>query len=310
MTVIARHSTRLVEVHERRTAEGLHLREFRVGNRVGECPVWDGTQLAWIDVRSPAFHVLDPQTRLMSTWQLDKPVGAHCRRVDGRVVLALSDELALLNTATGALDPLVQPEPDCPGNRLNEGRVSPCGNWFLFGSMDDTGARQPTGRIHALHASGRCHVVHDGLYVANGFAWAPDGQTFYFSDSMAGVVYRARWLADAGTIEAIEPWVHADEQAGRPDGAFVDDLGNYWSAGVSAGRINVYAPGGERLDVMALPCQAPSMPCPGPDASVFVTSLVRPQWQAADIRPEDGQLFQLMDVLRAGARPSPRLSIR
>ncbi len=307
--MIVPHSTRVVEVRERRTAEGVHLREFRVGNRVGECPVWGGGQLSWIDVRAPAFHVLDPQTRMMSTWNLAKPVGAHCRRVDGRVVLALSDELAILDLASGAMSQLARPEPDRPGNRLNEGRVSPCGNWFLFGSMDDTGARQPTGRIHALHASGRCHVVHDGLYIANGFAWAPDGHTFYFSDSLAGIVYRARWQPTSGTVEDIEPWVHAGEETGRPDGAFVDDLGNYWSAGVSAGRINVYAPEGERLAVVALPCQAPSMPCPGPDASVFVTSLVRPQWQAHDIRPEDGQLFQLMDVLQAGARPSRRLSI-
>ncbi|WP_423194396.1 SMP-30/gluconolactonase/LRE family protein [Cupriavidus sp. H18C2] len=308
--MIVRHSTRLVEVRERRTADGLRLREFRVGNRVGECPVWDAGQLAWIDVRAPAFHVLDPRTRLMTTWHLDKPVGAHCRRVDGRIVLALSDELAVLDPVTGKLRTVAHPEPDRPGNRLNEGRVSPCGNWFLFGSMDDTGARQPTGRIHALHASGRCHVVHDGLYTANGFAWAADAQTFYFSDSLAGVVYRARWQADTGTLDAIAPWIRAGEQEGRPDGAFVDDAGNYWSAGVSAGRLNVYAPGdGAWRFTVALPCQAPSMPCPGPDGSVFVTSLVRPQWQPDDIRPEDGQLFQLMDVLDTGARPSPRLSI-
>lgn len=307
--MIVPHSTRLVEVRERRTAKGVRLREFRVDNRVGECPVWDAGQLAWIDVRAPAFHVLDPQTRLMSTWHLEKPVGAHCRRVDGCVVLALRDEVAVLDPATGALRQLAWPEPDRPGNRLNEGRVSPCGNWFLFGSMDDSGARQPSGRIHALHASGRCHVVHDGLYIANGFAWAPDGHTFYFSDSLAAVVYRARWQADAGTIADIEPWVHSNEQAGRPDGAFVDDHGNYWSAGVSAGCLNIHAPGGERLAVVALPCRAPSMPCPGPDGSVFVTSLVRPQWQAHEVRPEDGQLFQLLDVLRTGARPSPRLSL-
>ncbi|MDK3021756.1 SMP-30/gluconolactonase/LRE family protein [Cupriavidus taiwanensis] len=302
--MIVPHSTSTVETLAGRTEQGLALRQFRVGNRVGECPIWSDARLTWIDVRAPAFHALDPASGRLSTWTLPKPVGAHALCADGSILLALRDELALLDTEHGCLRTVVSPEPDRPHNRLNEGRVSPCGAWFVFGSMDDSGAGRPTGQLHAWHPQHGSRVLLDGLHIANGFAWSVDGQTFCFSDSKAGVVYRARWQPQTGTLADIVPWVTADEHAGRPDGAFIDADDNYWSAGVSAGCINVYAPTGARIRKLPLPCQAPSMVCPGPRGSVFVTSLVRPHWAPQDIRPEDGQLFQLLDVL-ASEPPAP-----
>lgn len=307
--MIVPYSTSIVEILSGRTQQGLALRQFRVGNRVGECPIWADARLTWIDVRAPALHALDPATGRLDTWTLPKPVGAHALCVDGSILLALRDELAILDPERASLCTVAAPEPDRPHNRLNEGRVSPCGAWFVFGSMDDSGAGRPTGQLHAWHPQRGSRVLLDGLHIANGFAWSGDGQTFHFSDSKAGVVYRARWQAQTGTLADIAPWVDADEQAGRPDGAFIDGHDNYWSAGVSAGCINVHAPSGERIRKLAVPCQAPSMVCPGPHGSVFVTSLVRPQWGPDDIRPEDGQLFQLLDLLASDAPPPVRLRL-
>nr|WP_244981317.1 SMP-30/gluconolactonase/LRE family protein [Cupriavidus alkaliphilus] len=307
--VIVPSSTSTVEALAGSTPQGLTWRQFRVANRVGECPIWADGRLTWIDVRAPALHALDPVSATMTTWVLPKPVGAHGLCADGSVILALRDELALFDPARATLRTLAVPEPDRPHNRLNEGRVSPCGSWFVFGSMDDSGAAAPTGQLHAWHPRHGCRVLLDGLHIANGFAWSVDGQTFHFSDSKAGVVYRARWQPHSGTLAGITPWVTAGERIGRPDGAFIDADGNYWSAGVSAGCINVYAPTGARVRTLPLPCQAPSMVCPGPRGSVFVTSLVRPQWAPEDIRPEDGQLFQLPDVLAAEAPATVRLRL-
>jgi sugar lactone lactonase YvrE len=65
------------------------------------------------------------------------------------------------------------------------------------------------------------------------------------------------------------------EEQGRPDGGAADEEGYYWSAGISAGRLNRWAPDGTLDRSIPLPCARPTAPCfGGPDLrTVFVTSL-------------------------------------
>ncbi|WP_428643448.1 SMP-30/gluconolactonase/LRE family protein, partial [Roseibium sp.] len=67
-------------------------------------------------------------------------------------------------------------------------------------------------------------------------------------------------------------------ETGRPDGATVDTNGNYWSAGVSAGVLNCFAPDGNLLHAIKLPVEKPTMPCfCGPDLDhLIVTSIKQP----------------------------------
>ena len=44
-----------------------------------------------------------------------------------------------------------------------------------------------------------------------------------------------------------------DEATGRPDGGSCDAEGFYWSAGVSAGRLNRFAPDGELVESYPVP---------------------------------------------------------
>ena len=66
-----------------------------------------------------------------------------------------------------------------------------------------------------------------------------------------------------------------DDTLGRPDGGATDEEGCYWSAGVSAARLNRFSPEGQFLDSFPLPVASPSMPCfGGADlGTLFVTSL-------------------------------------
>ena len=86
------------------------------------------------------------------------------------------------------------------------------------------------------------------------------------------------------------PFAALGEADGRPDGAQVDAAGHYWSAGVSAGVLNVLAPNGERRRRMALPCRAPTMCAFGAADDLWVTSLVRPGWEPT---AHDGALLRL-----------------
>lgn len=271
------------------------LRAWRVNNRVGESPVWDDAtrELLWIDVRAPAVLRLNPRTSMLTQWALPEVVGALALVAGGRVVLALARRLATLDLVDGTLETLLEVSAEPAGNRLNDGKVSPSGRWFVFGSMDDRAAsKQPTGALYRAGADCSLSVLHRGLVVANGIAWSADGAAIHFSDSHAGQIWRAPWDEATGAMGEPLPWCRADEVFGRPDGATIDNHGHYWSAGVSAGCLNRLGADGRLLARLPLPCRAPTMPCFGGDdlATLYVTSLVR-AGQCAHPSGLDGALF-------------------
>ena len=65
------------------------------------------------------------------------------------------------------------------------------------------------------------------------------------------------------------------EADGRPDGGSCDADGFYWSAGVSAGRINRFAPDGRLVEHYETPVVAPTMPVFGGKdfRTLYLTSL-------------------------------------
>jgi len=93
--------------------------------------------------------------------------------------------------------------------------------------------------------------------------------------------------------------VRPDAAIGRPDGAAVDVEGGYWSAGVSAGRLNRWLPDGTLDRVVELPVLAPTMPCfGGPDGRTLYVTRLRPAGAAET--PRDGVLLTV-DIGIAGA---------
>ena len=269
---------------------------WSIRNDVGESPVWDADagRLFWIDIRAPAVLCLDPGTGALTRWLLPEVVGALGLAGDHRLVLALQHRLALLDTSTGMLLHVADIPGEAATNRLNEGKVSPSGRWFVFGSMDDRASdKQPVGALYRAGVDGAVQRLFHGVTVANGIAWAPDGTSILFSDSFAGKIWRASWDEQHGIMGAPTLFATSVEEEGRPDGALMGMDGNYLSAGVSAGCLNTFDRHGNRVGQRALPVRAPTMPCiGGVDGSrLFVTSLVRPGWDISATL--DGALVEM-----------------
>ncbi|NQY59640.1 SMP-30/gluconolactonase/LRE family protein [Cognatishimia sp.] len=259
---------------------------------VGESPYWDHTSnsLFFIDIRAPSLNQVSGDGQIMNRWPLPEPVGAFALLQHGNhAVIGLKNGLALLDLTTCDLTRLVNPEPDLPTNRINEGKVSPCGNWFLFGTMDESGDHRPTGAFYALSGTGALHQIADGLVIANGLAWSLDGSKLYFSDSWSSIIWAADWNAETGILNRKQVFVRPDATQGMPDGAAMDREGNYWSAAVSTGRLNCFAPSGALVDWLQLPMQAPTMPAIGgrDNQTLFVTSHRR----ITTPRTSDGAIF-------------------
>jgi sugar lactone lactonase YvrE len=263
---------------------------------VGEGPVWDAARgLLWlVDITAPAVIACDLAGAVRRRLAMPEVCGSLALCRSGALLVAQRASVVRLDPDSGAIAPFAAMKEEPPTNRLNDGKVGPDG-CFWVGSMDDRPEKQPTGILWRVTPDGRAERRRDGLLVSNGLAWSPDGRMMWHSDSRRG-------LLDACDIDpasgASGPWRRVavlDDTVGRPDGAAMDAEGNYWSAGVSAGRINVIAPDGRILRHHPFPVPAPTMPCfAGPDLrTLFVTSLRRGK-DAATLaaHPTLGSLFR------------------
>ena len=246
------------------------------GLEIGESPVWDPVRsiLWFVDILRPAIYSLDPISRTIAHYRMPCEVGSIGMANGGLLVVALRSGIHLFDPATQRLEFLVHPEPEMTMNRLNDGKVGPDG-CFWVGSMHDAVPRAPSGALHRITPDGRSRKVLDGLYVSNGLAWSPDGRTMYHADSRGPFIQAFDFDAATGNISNGRIIALLDEMEGLPDGAAVDQQGTYWSAGVSAGRLNRIAPDGFMLEPVEVPLDAPTMPCFGGSdlRTLFVTSL-------------------------------------
>ncbi|HSK40203.1 MAG TPA: SMP-30/gluconolactonase/LRE family protein, partial [Arenibaculum sp.] len=208
------------------------------------------------------------------SWTMPQSIGSFGLRERGGAVVALRNGFHLFDFETGRLTFLTDPEADRPGNRFNDGKVSPDGR-FWAGTMDEETLSRPVAALYRLDPDGSCRRMLDGLIVSNGLAWGADGRTMFHSDSKGQVICAYDYDPETGGIANRRVIARPSEEVGRPDGAAMDMEGCYWSAGISAGVLNRWAPDGRLDRQIPLPCAAPTMPCfGGPDMkTIFMTSL-------------------------------------
>ena len=257
--------------------------EFKPLNDVrcelGEGPVYDDRRHALFqcDIVGKTVHRFDLATGGRQHWLFPSDVGSIGLAESGRLVVALRHAVGLFDPTDESFRELAEIEADRGADtRLNDGKVGPDGA-FWVGSMDNRPERprQPIGALYRVTADGKVEEKVDALAVSNGLAFSPDGRTMFHSDSDAG--WLDRWVIDpaTGAISGRQRVATLDDATGRPDGGATDADGNYWSAGISAQRLNKFAPDGRLIESYPVPVGAPTMPCfGGPDLkTLYVTSL-------------------------------------
>lgn len=245
---------------------------------LAECPVWDAENAAllWVDIPAGTIHELTPATGARRRWVLGGPVGSFGLAGNGRLIIARRHEVGFLDRAGGTYETLATLLPADAPLRLNDGKIGPDGA-FWVGAMDDTPQKRPIAALYRVDAAGGVACKREGLITSNGLAWSPDGRFMYHSDSRGCWIERWDFDPRTGAISAPLRFATPGEAEGRPDGAAMDAEGCYWSAGVSAGCLNRYAPDGKLLARIQVPVPAPTMPCFGgaDGRTLFVTSLSR-----------------------------------
>ena len=240
-----------------------------------ESPVWDAARqaLLWCDIPEGAIHELTLASGARRHWRLPGPVGSFGLAQGQALVVACRHDILLLDRETGTHRVLARLTPDAR-TRFNDGKVGPDGA-FWVGTMDDTPAKEPIGALYRVTADGRVERKLDHIITSNGLAWLEDGRTLFHSDSRGRRLDVYDFDPQRGGIGKGRTLMRFTDETGRPDGAATDRLGRYWSAGVTAGRLNLLS--AEAGLLMSLPAlvPAPTMPCfGGPDMkTLFLTSL-------------------------------------
>jgi sugar lactone lactonase YvrE len=258
----------------------------------GESPVYDERTglLYFVDIPGKLLYRLAPDGALGS-FSFESEVCSLGLAASGRLVIALRDSVILFDPESEARVTLCQVEADRPETRLNDGKVGPDGA-FWVGSMDDRKDKEPIAALYRVTAAGTVERKVEGLTISNGLAWTADGETMFHADSRGPWIDRWRFDRWTGAISGRARFAQPDNEVGRPDGGTCDALGHYWSAGVSAGRLNRFGPDGSLIEFHPMPVPAPTMPCfGGPDfRTLFVTTL-RPG-PPAEPPPQAGGLFR------------------
>lgn len=221
------------------------------GCTLGEAPVWDhrtGT-LLWVDIKTPAVWRFSPDNGATKTLPIPEPIGFVALTHDPDWVIAgLKTGLARLRLSNGDIRPIVAPEPDQPGNRINDGFVGPDGSLY-FGTLDEGGS-EPAGFFYRWDGRDLTRF-HGGFVTTNGPAASHDGRTLYTVDTPGGLI-SAHDLTEGQPGEP-RRFAGFQEGWGRPDGLAVDAEGHVWSCHWGGSRITRFAPDGSVERTLPVP---------------------------------------------------------
>jgi sugar lactone lactonase YvrE len=245
----------------------------RSANIVGESPMWHPVErrLYWVDTRAPALNRLEADGSVTS-WGMPTNIGSYVFTCSGSIVAGLKTGFHVLDLAGGQHRLIVDPEPDKPENRLNDGRCDPRGRYWC-GSRDP-GDENPGGSLFRLDPNGECKTMDTGFIVSNGMAFSPDGETMIFGDSRGETMWRYTLDMDSGEIRSKTPFLQTRHLPWRIDGATFDADGYYWCALIGYGAVGRFDPLGRLDRLVTVPVSHPTMCNFGGDSHdvLYVTS--------------------------------------
>jgi sugar lactone lactonase YvrE len=277
--------------------------------RLGEGPLWhaDERALYWLDHQAPALHRFDPASGLdrVLDLRLEGQLGGLALAASGDLILFKQDGLFRVDLAVERLAHWLDPEDGCADTCFNDGKVDRDGRlWVGSAHLAES---EPRGSLWRIGPGGDCRRMVDGLVVANGPAFSPDGGTLYLADSPTGRIFA--WDLDhaSGALANRRMFAEVPPEHGLPDGMTVDAEGALWSCHWGGWRIKRYAPDGEVLGVVPFPVpQVTSCTFGGLELrTLFVTTAaVELDPETRREAPQAGGLFALETAV-AGL-PEPR----
>ena len=271
---------------------------------LGEAPIWDPriATLWWTDINGETLWSWRPagdeEPRKVALGE--RAAFVQLTPDPDVLLLGLKSGLWRFGVSDGSRDALLRPEPDLPGNRLNDAGVGPDGTLY-FGSLNDT-ERKPTGSFYAWSKAGLERFGEHAI-VTNGPTVDAASSLLYAADTSNGRVFRHR-IGPDGAPGPREDFVTFREGDGHPDGITVDAEGHVWICHFRGSRVTRFSPEGEPVLIVPMPTPQVTKLCfGGPDlATAYVTTAARDLDRTTD--PLAGHLFAFEPGVR-GVPPHP-----
>lgn len=257
---------------------------------LGEGPLWSDREKAlyWVDIVGQRVSRLMLDGNRVDSWDIPEMIGWVIERRDAPgFVVGLRSGFAYLSLDPFRIDPIADPQPDLPGNRMNDAKADAAGRLWA-GTMPLDG-EAPTGGLYRLDPDGRVATMDRGYRIANGPAISPDGRWLIHTDSALRKLYRFALHVD-GTLGPREDFLRFRDAWGTPDGMTFDAEGGLWIACWGGSQVARFAPDGVLDRVIRLPAsQITSCTFAGEALDrMFVTSAA-----IGVDEPEGGALFEV-----------------
>ena len=256
---------------------------------LGEGTIWSARDDAvyWVDILAPALNRLSLKDGAVERWAVPEPLGWVAERAGGGFIGGFKSGFAEISLDPLTITPIGDPEPDLPGNRMNDGKADAQGQIWC-GTMD-LAEESDSGSLYRLTPDLVWQQMDAGYRVPNGPAFSPCGKWLYHSDTARRIMYRFARTAEG--IADRQPFISFTDADGYPDGMTVDADGHIWVAHWGGGRISRFTPDGRLDRAIALPARQVTNICfAGPDLDrMFVSSAAI----GLDATPYDGGLFEV-----------------
>ena len=256
---------------------------------LGEGTIWSARDDAvyWVDILAPALNRLSLKDGAVERWAVPEPLGWVAERAGGGFIGGVKSGFAEISLDPLTITPIGDPEPDLPGNRMNDGKADAQGQIWC-GTMD-MAEESDSGSLYRLTPDLVWQQMDTGYRVPNGPAFSHCGKWLYHSDTARRIMYRFARTADG--IANRQPFISFTDADGYPDGMTVDADGHIWVAHWGGGRISRFTPDGKLDRAIALPARQVTNICfAGPDLDrMFVSSAAI----GLDATPCDGGLFEV-----------------
>jgi sugar lactone lactonase YvrE len=226
--------------------------------------VWHASDAAvyWTDINRFLVHRFTPADQCVRTWFFDEPVTAlTLTDRDDTLAVILGSQVTLWDPRSDRRSRSVYRLERWPEVRFNDARADPRGSLWIGSMRNNVNADGSPGK-----AGGRegvlCRLQPDGsvtqwgcnLGIANTLAWSPDGQQFYFGDTLDNVIWVYNYDPGSGSIGNRRTFLQGYPR-GLPDGSCVDAEGYLWNCRFFGGCIVRVAPDGQIDRVVEMPVQ-------------------------------------------------------
>lgn len=261
-------------------------------SELGESPFWHPQEqmLYWVDISGRQIHRANVFMGSVERWAMPQEVGCIAPVAGGGLVVALRDEIFRSQAWQGELHSLAHFDYDARTTRFNDGKCDPLGRFWAGTVYEPKDA--PKAALYSLDCRNRrdgrpaqVELKADGALTANGLAWSPDRRTVYWADTPRHIIYQWDWDAQTNAMAHQRVFMQFPSKpdgwqfgqpgyGGRPDGAAVDALGNYYVAMFEGMRVLKFSPSGQLLADIAAPVPCPTMVCFGGDdlQTLYLTS--------------------------------------